>query len=193
LADAPLLAAGHPDNPGFYRHLLVPRATLFCGDIDAHDLVWIGGRLFAANTRFSCIAEIDGRYSFVPVWQPPFITELLPDDRCHLNGLATVDGRIHYATAFGRTDTRRGWSDDRFHSGVLIEVPSGKIMLDNLCMPHSPRVFDGDLYLLDSGTGRDSCERRRHTWRPNQPLRCPALRAAWTGRGDADRRGCGAG
>jgi uncharacterized protein (TIGR03032 family) len=154
LADAPLLARGHPDNPGAYQHLLAPRATLFCGDIDAHDLVWIGSRLLAANTRFSCIAEIDGRYSFVPVWQPPFISELMPDDRCHLNGLAAADGRIQYATAFGQIDAPRGWSGERFHCGVLMEVPSGKIVLDNLCMPHSPRVFDGQLYVLDSGMGR---------------------------------------
>jgi uncharacterized protein (TIGR03032 family) len=154
LADAPLLAPGHPDNPGTYQHLLVPRATLFCGDIDAHDLVWIGSRLLAANTRFSCIAEIDGRCSFVPVWQPAFISELMPEDRCHLNGLAAADGRVVYATAFGQADARRGWSGDRFHSGVLMEVPSGEIVLGNLCMPHSPRVFDGQLYVLDSGTGR---------------------------------------
>ena len=154
LADAPLLARSLPDDAGRFRHLLVPRASVFCGDIDAHDLVWVGNRLFAANTRFSCIAEIDARYSFSPVWTPPFVTQLLPDDRCHLNGLADADGRIVYATAFAQSDAPRGWSEVRFSDGILMEVPSGRVILDKLCMPHSPRVFSGQLYVLDSGTGR---------------------------------------
>lgn len=154
LADAPLLAAGLPGNPGAFRHLLVPRATLFTGDIDAHDLVWAGGKLHAANTRFSCIAALDGRHSFTPVWRPPFVTEVLPDDRCHLNGLAVANDHIVYATAFAPCDSPRGWSGSRLNSGVLMGVPSGKPVLADLCMPHSPRVFDGELYVLDSGTGR---------------------------------------
>jgi uncharacterized protein (TIGR03032 family) len=154
LADAPLLAKSLPGNPGTYRHLLVPRATLYSGDIDAHDLVWAGSQLCAANTRFSCIAAIDGRYSFTPLWQPPFISHLMPEDRCHLNGLAVADKSIAFATAFAQTDAPRGWSGTRYSSGVLMEVPSGKIVLDGLCLPHSPRLFEGELFLLDSGYGR---------------------------------------
>jgi len=154
LSDAPLLAAQLPGNPGRYQHLLVPRAALFTGDIDAHDLVWAGNQLCAANTRFSCIAAIDGRHSFTPLWNPAFITKLMPEDRCHLNGLAVAQDRIAYATAFAPSDQPRGWSETRFRSGVLMEVPSGRLVLDNLCMPHSPRVFDGVLHVLDSGTGR---------------------------------------
>jgi uncharacterized protein (TIGR03032 family) len=153
LADAPLLAPALPDNPGRYEHLLVPRAVIFSGDIDAHDLVWVGNRLFAANTRFSCIAEIDGRCSFTPLWTPPFVTQIMPEDRCHLNGLAAAEGRIAYATAFSQSDEPRGWKDTRLTSGLLMEVPSGRVVLDNLCMPHSPRLFGGELYLLESGRG----------------------------------------
>lgn len=155
LADAPLLAAGLPGQPpGRYQHLLVPRATIFSGDIDAHDLVWVGNRLFAANTRFSCIAEIDGRFSFTPVWTPPFVSKLMPEDRCHLNGLAANAQGIAYATAFGQTDAARGWNETRMDHGVLMHCPSGQVVLDSLSMPHSPRLFDGDLYVLESGEGR---------------------------------------
>jgi uncharacterized protein (TIGR03032 family) len=152
--DAPLLAPSLPGDPGRYQHLLVPRAMLLSGDIDAHDLAWAGGKLYAANTRFSCIAAIDGRYSFTPVWTPPFITEVMPEDRCHLNGLAVADDRVAYATAFKSSDVPRGWSEPRLTGGLLMEVPSGKVVLEGLCMPHSPRVFDGHLYVLDSATGR---------------------------------------
>jgi uncharacterized protein (TIGR03032 family) len=154
LADAPLLAARLPGREGEFDHLLVPRAVLFTGDIDAHDLVWAQHNLLAANTRFSCIAEIDVRASFVPVWTPPFVTQLMPEDRCHFNGLAVDGAKVAYATAFGPYDEPRGWSQTRFTSGILMEVPSGRPVLDRLCMPHSPRVFDGQLYVLDSGTGR---------------------------------------
>lgn len=154
LADALLLAAGFPGWEGQFEHLLVPRTLLFTGDIDAHELAWVQHKLLAVNTRFSCIAEIDGRCSFVPVWAPPFVTKVEPEDRCHLNGLAVDNGRVVYATAFGQYNEPRGWSKTRFTTGVLMEVPSGKPVLDNLCMPHSPRVFDGQLYVLDSGTGR---------------------------------------
>ena len=31
--------------------------------------------------------------------------------------------------------------------------PSGEILLDNLAMPHSPRIYNDKLYLLESGKG----------------------------------------
>ena len=44
------------------------------------------------NTLFSCLFQLDPHFSFRPVWKPPFVTALAPEDRCHLNGLALVDG-----------------------------------------------------------------------------------------------------
>lgn len=34
-----------------------------------------------------------------------------------------------------------------------MHVPSGEIVLRDLAMPHSPRLYRGQLYLLDSGNG----------------------------------------
>ncbi len=152
--DAPLLAPSYPEKPGEFRHLLVPRAVFFTGDIDAHDLVWIGGELYAANTRFSCISRLDARFSFIPAWVPPFVTKVMPEDRCHLNGLAADDKTIHYATAFAVSDAPRGWSEQRGTGGVLFETPSGKPLVERLCVPHSPRLFEDKLFVLESGTGR---------------------------------------
>ena len=59
----------------------------------------------SVNTRFSCLCTLDRDYSFVPRWRPPFVTALAAEDRCHLNGLAVVDGRPRYVTALGETDT----------------------------------------------------------------------------------------
>ena len=93
-------------------------------------------------------------YSFVPRWRPTFITALAAEDRCHLNGLAIVDGRPQYATALGETDTAGGWRPDKAHGGCLMDIPSGAIIVRGLSMPHSPRWHDGRLWLLESGTGR---------------------------------------
>jgi uncharacterized protein (TIGR03032 family) len=93
-------------------------------------------------------------YSFVPRWRPPFISGLAAEDRCHLNGLAMVDGRPRYVTALGETDTPGGWRPTKAYGGCLMDVPSGEVVVRGLSMPHSPRWHDGRLWLLESGTGR---------------------------------------
>jgi uncharacterized protein (TIGR03032 family) len=109
--------------------------------------------LWAINTRFSCLCHIDSHYNFRPQWQPPFISELTPDDRCHLNGLAMANGQPLYVTALGETDTSQGWRPNKFNGGALIHVPSGETILRELPMPHSPRLIEGRLYLLLSASG----------------------------------------
>jgi uncharacterized protein (TIGR03032 family) len=105
------------------------------------------------NTRFSCLCTLDREHSFVPRWRPPFITALAPEDRCHLNGLGLVDGQVRYVTALGETDAAGGWRANKKSGGILLEVPSGVVLLRGLSMPHSPRWYRGRLWLLESGTG----------------------------------------
>jgi uncharacterized protein (TIGR03032 family) len=109
--------------------------------------------LWIVNTRFSCLCTLDPDYSFVPRWRPPFITELAAEDRCHLNGLAMVDGRPGYVTALGESDTAGGWRAGKSRGGILMEMAGGTVVSGGLCMPHSPRWHDGRLWLLESGTG----------------------------------------
>jgi hypothetical protein len=104
-------------------------------------------------TRFSCLATVSNAHSFVPLWKPPFISQLMPEDRCHLNGLAVVDGRPKYVTALGMTDTAGAWREKKATGGVLLEVPSGEVVLAGLAMPHSPRWYRDRLWLLNSGGG----------------------------------------
>ena len=105
------------------------------------------------NTLFGCIAAVSDGHSFRPIWQPPFLSKLAPEDRCHLNGLAMEGGAPRYATACSRSDVSDGWRDRRRDGGVLIDVGSGEVVLDGLSMPHSPRLHDGRLWVLDSGRG----------------------------------------
>ena len=64
----------------------------FTGDIQPHELAWLGDELWVVNTGFSCLATLDDRHSFVPRWKPKFISALAAEDRCHLNGLACAGG-----------------------------------------------------------------------------------------------------
>jgi uncharacterized protein (TIGR03032 family) len=153
-ANARLLASEYlEDQPGRYDALYLPRATYHTADLHTHDLVFQGDDLLLVNTRFSCLARLSNDYSFEPVWRPKFISDLVPEDRCHLNGIALRDGRARYATALGATDTATGWRENKATGGVLIDVAADEILLDGLSMPHSPRWHDGRLWVLNSGAG----------------------------------------
>ncbi len=132
-----------------------PRQCFATGDVDIHDIAVDGdGRPLFVNTAHSCLALPCPDGGFDAVWRPPFISELKAEDRCHLNGLAMgADGRPAYVTAFGRADVMEGWRDHRLSGGLVIDVASGETVCAGLSMPHSPRLHDGRLWLLNSGTG----------------------------------------
>jgi uncharacterized protein (TIGR03032 family) len=106
------------------------------------------------NTLFSCLCTLHADYSFVPRWQPPFVSAVAPEDRCHLNGLAVVDGAPRYVTAFAQTDTAQGWRPHKVTAGCLIDVRTGRPVARGFAMPHSPRMYRDSVWLLDSGNGR---------------------------------------
>lgn len=139
---------------GQHDACFLPRTSHVTGDIGVHEIAFAGDELWVVNTRFSCLCTLDPAYSFVPRWRPPFVTDLAAEDRCHLSGLAIVNGRPAYVTALGATDVRDGWRANKAQGGCLIEVSSGAITSRGLSMPHSPRWHDGRLWLLESGTGQ---------------------------------------
>jgi uncharacterized protein (TIGR03032 family) len=153
LRDAPDIAP-RVEPAGRHDACFMPRSAHVTGDIAVHELAWAGGELWLVNTRFSCLCTLHPDYSFVPRWRPPFVTAFTADDRCHLNGLAIVDGRPKYVSALGETDTANGWRAGKPRGGCLMEVSSGEVISRGLSMPHSPRWHDGRLWLLESGTGQ---------------------------------------
>jgi uncharacterized protein (TIGR03032 family) len=134
---------------------LMSRITYTTGDIDVHEIaVDVEGRPIFVNTAYSCLAALDPIHSFKPVWKPPFISELVHEDRCHMNGLGMLNGRPKYVTAVSQTDVADGWHGRPLPKGVLIDVQEDRIVSDQLSMPHSPRVAeDGRVYAVDSGRG----------------------------------------
>jgi len=134
--------------------LYAPRMSYFTGDLDAHDLALDGaGQPIFVNTLFNCLARPDPDASFRPVWKPPFISRLVPEDRCHLNGLALRDGKPAFVTMVSRSDTFDGWRDGRRDQGVVMDIETSEVVCEGLSMPHSPRWHEGKLYLHNSGTG----------------------------------------
>jgi len=137
-----------------HDRVYVPRNAQTTGAVDIHELgVRDNGRIVFVNTKYSCLCEPSLKHSFKPIWKPSFVSKLAPEDRCHLNGLAMVDGRPRYVTAVCQSDVVDGWRDRRRDGGVVIDVETDEILAEGLSMPHSPRWHDGKLWVLNSGSG----------------------------------------
>lgn len=149
-----MLRPGEIGNQAFDQ-VLIPRNAQTTGDIDIHEVgVDKDGRVIFVNTKYSCLCTLDLTHSFKPIWKPPFISKLAPEDRCHMNGMAIHEGEVRYVTAVSRSDVLSGWRERRHEGGVLIDVQTSRIVTDELSMPHSPRVVGDQVYALDSGRGR---------------------------------------
>lgn len=147
------LARTYPKQPGVYDGLFIPRATYYTGEADIHDLHWTAQGLLAVNTKFSCLAYINNDYSFTPFWNPDFITNMAAEDRCHLNGVALQNDLPRYVTVLGKTNTPQGWREKKASGGCLIDITTNEVVVENLPMPHSPRLYNDKLYVLLSATG----------------------------------------
>src|SRR6185295_16743744 len=95
------VTAADVDPPGRHDACHLPRSCHVTGDIAVHEMAWgfdqerpqAGSsrlRLWFINTKFSCLCTLNEDFSFVPRWQPSVITQLAPEDCCHLNGLAML-------------------------------------------------------------------------------------------------------
>lgn len=142
---------------GFFDTVYAPRNVVYTGDVAIHEMGY-GAKegkdeLWFVNTGFSCLCRLDADYSFVPVWTPEWISGLANEDRCHLNGLAMVDGQPKYVTALSQTDTAFGWREKKGTSGVIVDIETNRLITDGLSMPHSPRWYREKLWVLESGKG----------------------------------------
>jgi uncharacterized protein (TIGR03032 family) len=146
-------AAAQLEPRGRHDAAYAHRMTHVTGNIQVHEMAWIGQELWFVNTRFSCLCTRGEAHNFIPRWRPMFVSALAPEDRCHLNGLAVSDGIARYVTALGKTDSAAGWRANKAHGGVVIDITVNQIVASGLSMPHSPRVRDGKLWVMESGKG----------------------------------------
>lgn len=135
--------------------VFVPVCANTTGMVNLHDVCVSDKGVFFVSSNFNCVSKLHEKWSFEPVWMPPFIDEFGYGDRCHLNCLALEHGLPKFATCFAKTNARSGWRDvpkDQA-SGLLIDVQTDEIVCGGLSMPHSPRLHDGALYVANSGCG----------------------------------------
>jgi uncharacterized protein (TIGR03032 family) len=138
------------DNPVRFAK----ETTHATGRLDVHDLAFDARGLCFANTRFNCLARPGRRSRFRRAWTPSFLTASATRDCCHLNGLGVRGGRLAVATAFCTSSMTGGWrTEDRFQSGVAIDVRRNRVAVSGLCMPHSPRWDGRTWWLCNSGEG----------------------------------------
>lgn len=149
-----ILAKSFPSKQNYYDRIFVPQLTYNTGIADIHEIEWGNNKLWAVNTAFSCLCQMNEDYSFIPSWKPDFISKIVPEDRCHLNGLAMYNGKPKYVTAFDKTDYRDGWRNNNVNTGIIIDVETNEIIVNDLPMPHSPACNqNGELFFLLSATG----------------------------------------
>lgn len=152
-ADAQPLAYEYDrERPGAYDACYLPRTLWFVGDVGVGDVLTDREGILFVNTRFSCVSRPSFKFHFEVVWKPEFITDVMPDDRCHLSGAEVVDGRLAYVTAFAPSNDPLGWRS-RMNQGILMDARSNQILLEGLAMPHSPRWYKECLWFLNSAAG----------------------------------------
>lgn len=138
----------------------MPRKGYFVGPCDTHDVladVQFRGEsqeLTFISTSFSCIAAIDERYNFRPLWMPDFVPALVPMDFCHLNGMAVRDGAITHVTVCGRSTEPGAWRSVRDKGGMVVDVATNEVVAGGMSMPHSPRWYRDRLWVLNSAEGQ---------------------------------------
>jgi uncharacterized protein (TIGR03032 family) len=140
-------------NDGWDR-LFLPRSCHVTGSVDVHDIALDkNNKLMAVITLYNCIAELDQRGNFNPIWKPKFIDKIINQDRCHLNGFCLVNGEVKYASIVAECNEAGKWREHRESGGMIIDITTNEVVCAGLSMPHTPRFYNNKLWVLEAGTG----------------------------------------
>ena len=137
-----------------HDHLYLPQMAWTTGVLWVRDVrLGAEGEVMFVNGLFSCVSRPSTTLSFEPLWLPPFVSGLAPEDRCHLSGLELADGRPAFVTSASRSDEPGGWRERRRDGGVVVSVPAGEVVAAGLSMPCSPLLRGETLWLCCGGEG----------------------------------------
>jgi Domain of unknown function (DUF4915) len=124
-----------------------------------HDIAWDGENVVAVSPWDNAVRWFSPGGEVVRQVRYPG-----PTDVWHINCLARRDG-IWYATLFGAFRTFRAWVPQaRSGEGRIVELDTGRTVVEGLTAPHSPRWVDGmwlvcnsqcdELLAFDGDSGR---------------------------------------
>ncbi|MEQ9229949.1 MAG: TIGR03032 family protein [Cyclobacteriaceae bacterium] len=148
------LAQSFPEKPNHYDAMFMPQCRYYTGRVDTHEIAFGEEGLWTVNTQFSALTLMTDSQHFEVKWKPPFIGELRPFDKCHLNGMAMKDGKPKYVSMFGEMDQPTEWRKSEKNHGLIMDVDTGEVLVRNLTMPHTPTLYEEKIYFLQSGTGQ---------------------------------------
>lgn len=144
---------------GKFDALFVPKRIDLCPDIDIHDIRYSEkyDKIFFVSPVYNSVLTVSKHKSFDVFWTPNFISKthngkLSREDRCHLNGIALVNGLPKYVTAACTRDYYYAWKEHH-GEGVVIDIETNEIVCGNLYAPHSPGWYKDRLYIGEAGTG----------------------------------------
>jgi len=117
---------------------------------DTHSLALVGEQIAVCSTGTNQVILLDASGAEERRWTPEGVSE---PDAWHLNSLTSHEGRL-FATCFGRFDHFRDWATRMDGSGLLIEVESGRVLVEGLSGPHDPRRVEDGWLVNDSKRAR---------------------------------------
>lgn len=150
LSDA--LSAGDLSPTGADRWLMC-RTARFVGGVRPADPIAVEDDCWFASVALSAVCSLDDTFSARVRWVPPFISAVRPDLRCRLTGLGSRDGIPAVVTSASTSDVAGGWNEQKVRGGVLVDISTNEVIASGLSMPHSPRWYNGQWWLVQAGTG----------------------------------------
>jgi len=138
-----------------FNTCFIPKKSFYTTDLNIHDIVINKqDKIFFVTSQFNCVAKpTDKGQCFEVYWKPPWISNIVSEDRCHLNGLALRDDQPRYITTISISNILGGWRENRRTGGIVYDIKEDRVVCSGLSMPHSPRWHHNRLWLLESGTG----------------------------------------
>ena len=148
-------ALGGGRGPAGEDQLLINQLSHTTGFIGVRDVAVDGrGRVLFTTALCNGVATVGDRLNFDLVYRPPFVSEYVAEERCHVLGLAVdEEGDLAYVTCAAETDAPAGWLAAGSGGGVIVDVRAGSVLTRGLSLPCSPRLHDGELYVANGGTG----------------------------------------
>jgi uncharacterized protein (TIGR03032 family) len=140
--------------------LMPMRARMFPGSLYMHDLAFVGRRLYANAVGHNAVVRIDDK-GFEYAWWPRCIETrtgiLIQQNHLQLNSIAAgASLRSSYFSASTDRVSRLRPGDPRFpvdRRGVVFSGATREPIAFGLTRPHSARLRDGRVWLLNSGYG----------------------------------------